>query len=174
MSVPAALRGYRTQYLYTLYRILNEDDPRTFFRPEGKEDLDIKFGNGYTELVQVKNLSKTLTFSDLQSKGKTLFKADKQQLDVYKLSGYSREKRIPGYIGEGLLPLYFLNRGYRIKTMDIVPFPNDTHILLRSDLKAKIKSIYRQISKKSIVYDDTILAGLRQDKILDSENRIIL
>ena len=58
--------------------------------------------------------------------------------------------------------------------MDIVPFPNDTHILLRSDLKAKIKSIYRQISKKSIVYDDTILAGLRQDKILDSENRIIL
>lgn len=71
MSVPATLRGYRTQYLYTLYRILNEDDPRTFFRPEGKEDLDIKFGNGYTELVQVKNLSKTLTFSDLQSKGKT-------------------------------------------------------------------------------------------------------
>lgn len=99
----------------------------------------------------------------------------KKLKEVLKLSGYSREKRILGYIGEGLLPLYFLNRGYRIKTMDIVPFPNDTHILLRSDLKAKMKSIYRHIiSKKSIVYDDTILAGLRQDKLLDSENRIIL
>lgn len=71
MSVPATLRGYRTQYLYTLYRILGNSDSENIFIPEGLEDLDIVHTDGGVEYIQVKNLSSTLTFSDLFSKAKT-------------------------------------------------------------------------------------------------------
>src|SRR5688500_11354193 len=61
-----ALKGYRAQFVYSLNRILGHHTGEATFRPEGKfEDLDIYDKEGKViEIIQVKNLSKTLTLSD--------------------------------------------------------------------------------------------------------------
>lgn len=90
-----------------------------------------------------------------------------------KISSYSRERRILGFIGEGLLPLYFFNREFRIKTLPVVSFLGGKDSLwttsMKTKLKARITSLYR---KPDIHYDPTLLAGLRVDGILDKENNI--
>ena len=91
-----------------------------------------------------------------------------------RISSYSREARILGFIGEGLLPLYFLNRNYRIKTFPIVPFPGSREKLLHNSIREKlVLSLKSKIKKPKIVFDDTLLAGLRYDGILDKNNDII-
>ena len=69
MAVSDSLRGYRTQFLYTLYRALSTQNHSLIFYPEGLEDLDIYDGNSICECIQVKNYENTLRFSDLFSKG---------------------------------------------------------------------------------------------------------
>ena len=69
MAVSDSLRGYRTQFLYTLYRALSTQNHSLIFYPEGLEDLDIYDGNSICECIQVKNYENTLCFSDLFSKG---------------------------------------------------------------------------------------------------------
>ncbi|NIJ46525.1 hypothetical protein FHR24_003014, partial [Wenyingzhuangia heitensis] len=75
MSAISALRGYRTQFLYTLYNIISETNKTYKYKPEGKyEDLDIFDSKGkLTEIIQVKNLSETLTFSNLFSSKDSFF-----------------------------------------------------------------------------------------------------
>lgn len=69
MSAIAALKGYRTQFLYSLHRIVFGVTDDYVYHIEGEfEDLDIIDNNGkYVECLQVKNLSDSLTFSDLFS-----------------------------------------------------------------------------------------------------------
>ena len=64
MGAISALKGYRTQFLYSLNKILSEYDKNYIFRPEGEyEDLDILDIHGnYLEIIQVKNKNSTLTF----------------------------------------------------------------------------------------------------------------
>lgn len=92
-----------------------------------------------------------------------------------RLSGYSREKRILGFISEGLMPVYFLTRHYRMKTLDVVSYPHDGEVILHSTTKSKIKAILKKkIKKSTLLYSEDMLAGLRQDGILDSNNHMIL
>lgn len=67
MSASSALKGYRTQFLYSLYRILKESENGYTYQPEGfYEDLDILDNeNNHIEIIQIKNLSSKLVFSDL-------------------------------------------------------------------------------------------------------------
>ncbi|WP_188051430.1 hypothetical protein [Flavobacterium sp. GP15] len=76
MSAISALKGYRTQFLYSLNRILNEYENGFIYQPEGKfEDLDILSEEGnYIEIVQIKNKTGQLVFSDLFSKETSFFK----------------------------------------------------------------------------------------------------
>ena len=76
MGAISALRGFRTQFLYSLFRILSDFDKGYVFKPEGKyEDLDILDSSGnYLEIIQVKNVSHTLSFSDLFSSKDSFFK----------------------------------------------------------------------------------------------------
>lgn len=69
MGAVAALKGYRVQFLYCLYRILSGYGRQEIYQPEGKfEDLDIlDEALNYLEVVQVKNNSGTLQFADLFS-----------------------------------------------------------------------------------------------------------
>lgn len=61
-----AFRGYRTQTLYILEKILNSDS-RDVFYPEGAEDLLIKTNTGQIkDVVQIKNYSSNLALSDLE------------------------------------------------------------------------------------------------------------
>lgn len=84
-----AIKGYRRQFLYTLHRLLNNDDDDLIFEPEGYfEDLDIKDRKGNViETVQVKNTSGTLVFSDLFSKKDSFYKRAKKatSLNVKKI-----------------------------------------------------------------------------------------
>lgn len=63
----SALRGYRKQFLYSLYRILGATTDEDTFHPEGHfEDLDIYAPSGQlTEIIQVKDLKDKLTLSDI-------------------------------------------------------------------------------------------------------------
>ncbi len=63
----SALKGYRVQFLYTLYRILSYKEFEVEFHPEGKfEDLDVYAKNGkVVEIIQVKDLGKVLTLADI-------------------------------------------------------------------------------------------------------------
>lgn len=71
MAVPDTLRGFRTQFLYTLYRTIIDERVDYIYIPEGEEDLDIFCGDILVEAIQVKNLAKAVTYSDLISPGKT-------------------------------------------------------------------------------------------------------
>ena len=63
----SALKGYRLQFLYTLYRILSYKESESEFHPEGEfEDLDVYSQDGkVVEIIQVKDLGKVLTLSDI-------------------------------------------------------------------------------------------------------------
>ena len=61
----AAWRGFSTQTLYIAGRLLECDDNELKFYPEQVEDLLVKRGKSISELVQVKNLTKDLSLSDL-------------------------------------------------------------------------------------------------------------
>lgn len=69
MAVSDTLRGYRTQFLYTIYRVLTSKDKEDeVFHPEGTEDLDVLADGKVIECIQVKNyLSGDVKYSDLQS-----------------------------------------------------------------------------------------------------------
>lgn len=60
----AALKGYRLQTLYILYRILSSKDPEITFQPEGNEDLAIYKNGQLIESIQIKAYSSSLTLSD--------------------------------------------------------------------------------------------------------------
>lgn len=70
MAVPDTLRGFRTQFLYTLYRVVVDNQPERTYIPEGVEDLDILEGHTTVESIQVKNLKDSLSYSNLRSSGK--------------------------------------------------------------------------------------------------------
>jgi hypothetical protein len=68
-GVQAALRGYRLQALYTLHRLLTDDDGSTYHL-EGVEDLDVYGPDGQLrERHQVKAYQLPLTLGDLDPAG---------------------------------------------------------------------------------------------------------
>lgn len=69
MAVADTLRGYRTQFLYTIYRVLTSNQKEVeVFRPEGTEDLDVLVDGCVTESIQVKNyLCGDVKYYNLQS-----------------------------------------------------------------------------------------------------------
>lgn len=76
MSAISALKGYRTQFLYSLHYILSNFNANEKFKLEGIEDLDILDQNdNVIKIIQVKNLTDPLVLSDIhsQSKSKTSF-----------------------------------------------------------------------------------------------------
>lgn len=94
---------------------------------------------------------------------------------IYPLSNYSRCNRILGYLGEDLLPFYAYLKGWRIKEEPIVSYPKTGKLLLSQSLISSYKNRLRSFfSHKSYRIGDDILTGLRNDGILDANNRIIL
>lgn len=74
MSAISALKGYRTQFLYSLHYMLGARDKSWSFRLEGREDLDVEdVEGGLLRVIQVKNLTSPLTTSDLLHAGTTCF-----------------------------------------------------------------------------------------------------
>lgn len=91
------------------------------------------------------------------------------------LSGYTREKRILGFIAEALLPIYFFNRKFRVKGLNIVSYPGSNKALFHVSAIQKLSALlYERHRGRKIFYNENILEGLRLDGILDSNNKIIL
>ncbi len=66
IGAESAFRGFRTQTLYIVNRILNHTEDEFKFQPEGKEDLAVYDNNiNLKEVVQVKNYSTNLSLSSL-------------------------------------------------------------------------------------------------------------
>lgn len=83
MSAISALKGYRTQFLYSLHYILSTLSDDLVYRLEGEEDLDVLDNNGQLlYAIQLKNLGKPITMSDILSDSKTSF--IKRFLDNYR------------------------------------------------------------------------------------------
>ncbi|MDV3837645.1 hypothetical protein CMU32_12265 [Elizabethkingia anophelis] len=83
MSAISALKGYRTQFLYSLHYILSSLSNDFIYRLEGEEDLDVLDINGQLlYAIQLKNLGKPITLSDILSDSKTSF--IKRFLDNYR------------------------------------------------------------------------------------------
>jgi len=67
----SALKGYRVQFLYSLYRILTFKGTEAEFHPEGMEDLDVyNHEDAAIEIIQVKGFGETLTLSDITTSKK--------------------------------------------------------------------------------------------------------
>ena len=94
---------------------------------------------------------------------------------IYPLSNYSRCNRILGYLGEDLLPFYAYLKGWKIKEEPIVSYPNTGELLLSQSLftacKNRLKSL---LTHHTYGIGDDVLAGLRNDGILDENNKIKL
>ena len=74
MSGISALKGYRTQFIYSLYHILKDNNHNLSFLLEGVEDLDQYNETGQlAQVIQVKNLNRPLGLSDLISREGTSF-----------------------------------------------------------------------------------------------------
>lgn len=67
MAVSDTIRGFRTQFLYTIYRVINDCNPQLIYTPEGIEDLDIIKNGIVIETIQIKNYNKKIRPSDLTS-----------------------------------------------------------------------------------------------------------
>jgi hypothetical protein len=74
MSAIAALKGYRTQFLFSLYYILKNQNNQNRYQLEGTEDLDVINQQGTIEYyIQVKNTASPITLSDLLTEKGTSF-----------------------------------------------------------------------------------------------------
>lgn len=84
-----ALKGFRSQFLYTLLRVLQHKPQELIFKPEGEyEDLDILGGQDEVlEVIQIKDYTDELHFYNILSKSKqsTLVR---RGLDIYE-KGYT-------------------------------------------------------------------------------------
>jgi hypothetical protein len=102
----AALKGYRLQHLYSLFRILGDDaSPPRQFQLEGTEDLEIFDDAGrLLEAIQVKARSSApLTPSALTSRGESFFRRAVERLER---DPASRQRVISfGDVGPSLLAL---------------------------------------------------------------------
>ena len=67
MAVSDTIRGFRTQFLYTIHRVINDCNSDFLYIPEGIEDLDIKKNEVIVETIQIKNYNKKIQPSDLTS-----------------------------------------------------------------------------------------------------------
>ncbi|HPE55742.1 MAG TPA: hypothetical protein P5514_14055 [Bacteroidales bacterium] len=90
----SALKGYRVQFLYSLFRILSYSDSESEFHPEGQfEDLDIyNENNEILEVIQVKSYSNILTLSSILSNNDNSF--IKRALKAYQENGSPKIKLI--------------------------------------------------------------------------------
>lgn len=67
MAVSDTIRGFRTQFLYTIHRVIYDCNSDLLYVPEGIEDLDIKKNGIVIETIQIKNYNKKIQPSDLTS-----------------------------------------------------------------------------------------------------------
>lgn len=91
------------------------------------------------------------------------------------MSRYSRDKRLLGYLAEALLPMYFLNRGYRIKTMQIATMPENGTIIKVGSWQQRIRAyLLKALKKRELRFGPNVLLWLQKDGFLDENNKLIM
>jgi hypothetical protein len=83
VGATSAFRGYRTQTLYIVKRVLSDLTGEMIYKPEGQEYLAICDTSGnLLEVVQIKNHIDYLTLSDFHPRDKDSF--FRRSLQLYK------------------------------------------------------------------------------------------
>ncbi len=92
---------------------------------------------------------------------------------VLPLSKYSRERRIFGYLGEALLPIYFFGRGYKVKCHYIVDkvgkiaVPHTKTKIKLKYLNWKTDFLFQKHRPTSLPISEQFMIGLQQDGIIE-------
>lgn len=178
MGATFALKGYRTQFLYSLHKILSEYKNSYTFQLEGKfEDLDIlDANNSYVEIIQIKNKLNPLVYSDLVSKKTSFFQRASNALNhspntIIKLVSFN-------VISDELtnkekLQKKLTKNGFKIDEIDKI-IQNYTFEIVKED---ELESNIIQILKKISIFSDSkitldlliywlFIAGEKQQSIL--------
>lgn len=149
MAVSDTFRGFRTQFLYTIYRVINDCNPDVHYVPEGIEDLDIKKNEIIIETIQIKNYNKKIQPSNLTSPAGTtsFFKRAIKTLSKNKNAciRFVSFGEVGDYLKNSSSLLVFLKK----KNKDIVLKKNAE--LLSSQYKlsnVQESTLYAQISEK--------------------------
>lgn len=149
MAVSDTIRGFRTQFLYTIYRVINDCNPDVHYVPEGIEDLDIKKNEIIIETIQIKNYNKKIQPSNLTSPAGTtsFFKRAIKTLSKNKNAciRFVSFGEVGDYLKNSSSLLVFLKK----KNKDIVLKKNAE--LLSSQYKlsnVQESTLYAQISEK--------------------------
>lgn len=83
-------------------------------------------------------------------------------------SGYTRLKRVFGYMAEALLNLYIEINGLKIKEMSLVNMIGDKNAIMSSTLLQKLKTNIRFYTHPhNLTWDYALIAGLKADGIYD-------
>lgn len=97
---------------------------------------------------------------------------------VLPVSGYSRERRILGYLAEAMLPLWMIGNGLSVKTYHVVGQPGQVAV---PHTKTKVKIAWRdwrtdrryaRHRPQQLTIADDYMAGLKQDGIIDKINAL--
>lgn len=87
-----------------------------------------------------------------------------------KLSNYSRERRVFGYLAEFLLNVYFAKNSYRMKTLDVLYKGEDGDVVKHARWHDKVKAFFiniwvKNVEKRPYFYDVGHIYSLRNDGI---------
>jgi len=81
-----------------------------------------------------------------------------------KLSGYTRMRRIYGYFGEALLPIYCMANNLKIYFSHIVPIIGESyHFSIFHSLGNLRSNLFFNSKKKEIFNEEAVINGLKQD-----------
>ena len=181
MGAIFALKGYRTQFLYSLYKILSEYNNGYIFQPEGKfEDLDIlDANNSYIEIIQIKNKSNPLVYSDLISKKTSFFQRASNVLNhspnvIVKLVSFNEIS--DELTNKEKLQKKLTKSGLKKTVIDKIIQNFTFEIVIETELERKIIEILKKIS----IFSDSkialelliywlFIAGEKQQSIFSKE-----
>lgn len=124
----AAFKGFRTQTLYILERILNSNSQDIFY-PEGAEDLLIKSKSGeIKEVIQIKNYASNLTLSNLEPEKEDSFL--KRSLANYHEQNISPKIILVsfGYLGQELEALMIKKESSSIRKKLVLKKYSETEV----------------------------------------------
>lgn len=118
MSAIGALKGYRTQFLYSLHYILSESDTTIKFRLEGHEDIDVlDADNNLLKIIQVKNLSSPITLSNVFTQGNDRTSFLKRVIAVKERNS----KAIPVLVSFGAISKDLMDWSFKRDTKSLKP-----------------------------------------------------
>lgn len=144
--------------IYVMFRVVKK------LYPDYYNDL-LAYSNGHYSYIGNMLVCKKKVFDDY---AKWIFSILSECEQYVRLGSYSRQRRIFGYIAEFLMPVYFMHKQMRIKTMPFI-YGNNQIYSLRLINKLKnwgLNFLFKSKLYKEPFFDSSIVLGLKNDGII--------